>query len=183
MAKGTKKRLLVCKEHSDKILGILNSKKNNADVTEFINTLRFVLTVIDDFVKSKSKERPLVSEDGVTLEKLLKEYEDLLVQIVNTQRFFRFFTSNRVRKKLDQINCQVHREVAQIFIGLQEKKKIKKSGPKKNLKDSGVQDRQTDCIKDEEGRQLWETTFDQVCYRSYLFMMNLEILIYYAFII
>ncbi len=161
-SKATKKRLIACKERGDKVLTILNGKKGSVDVTEFINTIKFVNSVIDDFTKSKSKERPAVPDEGVKIEQLLKEYDELLVQLNSSGRFLRFFTSNRVRKRLDQINSQLHKETSQIFLGLQSNKKVgNKKGTKKNMK-GDEKEKQTDCIKDEDAKKLWEDSFNQV---------------------
>lgn len=56
-SKITKKRLTLCKDKSEKILNILNEKKTQADVTEFIHTLKFVINALDNFVSTKDKER------------------------------------------------------------------------------------------------------------------------------
>lgn len=70
-----------------------------------------------------------MSDEGARIEQLLKEYEDLLNQLVESGRFVRFFTSNRVRKRLDQINSQLFKESLPIHNGLQStKKKPKKKG-------------------------------------------------------
>lgn len=162
--KAAKKKFIASKEKGERILNTLNGKKGSVDITEFANTLKFVNSVLEDYVKSKDKERPIVTDDGSRIESLLKDYDDLIVQLANTQRFLRFFTSNRVRKKLDQINTQLHKEASEVYLGLQEnRKKQSRKSTKKPLKTSeGMQEKQTDCIKDEDGKSLWETHFDQV---------------------
>src|SRR5690606_10093779 len=127
----TKKRFHACKERGERINSILVQKNKNADVTEFSNTIKFVNSVLEDFMKSKEKERPQVPDDGVRIEQLMKAYEDLLNQLISTRLFIRFFTSNRVRKSLDQINSQLHKEVSQIFLGLQANRRNSKKGTKK----------------------------------------------------
>jgi hypothetical protein len=171
--KNTKKRLVVCKEKADRILNILNGKKGSVDITEFANTIKFVTSVFEDYVKSKDKERPTVPDEGVQIEKLLKEYEELLTQLVNTGRFLRFFTSNRVRKKLDQLNTQLHKEASSIFLGLQEsrKKSSLKSGKgttskRGTLKAELDKEKHTDSIKDEEAKIFWENNFSQVLHTT-----------------
>lgn len=160
--KVAKKRLVACKERGEKILNILNGKKGSVDVTEFANTIKFVNSVFEDYIKSKDKDRPQIHDDGARIEQLLKEYEDLLVQLVNTGRFLRFFTSNRVRKNLDNINSQLHKEVSQIYLELQGSKRKTIKGTKKSMKAELEKEKQTECIKDEEAKQLWESCFGQV---------------------
>eukprot|EP01114_Cavostelium_apophysatum_P017825 TRINITY_DN5379_c0_g1_i6.p1 TRINITY_DN5379_c0_g1~~TRINITY_DN5379_c0_g1_i6.p1 ORF type:complete len:1028 (-),score=216.85 TRINITY_DN5379_c0_g1_i6:67-3150(-) len=161
MSKAAKKRLAGCKDKADKIQQILNSKKSSADVVEFSNTVKFAITIIDEFTKSKSKERPQIADEGLKIERLIRDYEDLLVQLVNTQRFLRFFTSNRVRKNLDQINSQLHKEIAQVFLGMQEKRKGARKLTKKPSAKLEPEGKQSECILDDEGRHLWESSFDQ----------------------
>lgn len=161
MAKGTKKRLVGCRERGETILTILIGKKGTADVTEFSNTIKFVNSVLDDYLKSKDKERPKIEDEGVKVEQLMKTYDDMLVQLVNTGRFLRFFTSNRVRKNLDQINTQLHKEVSQIFLGLQENKRKSVTGKRGTVKGLTKVEMQTECIKDVDGRNMWETAFNQ----------------------
>ena len=173
--KSTKKRLVACKERADKILNILNGKKGSVDITQFANTIKFVNGVFEDYVKSKDKERPVVPDEGVQAEKLLREYEELLIQLSSTGRFLRVFTSNRVRKKLDQLNTQLHKEASAIFLGLQEFRKkgsgksISKSSSSKKgtLKAELEKERHTESIKDEEAKLFWENNFSQVRLHRY----------------
>lgn len=161
-SKTAKKRLQGCIATGEKVLGVLNSKKGSVDVTEFAATMLFVNCVLDDYGKVKDKERPTVSGDGIQIENLLKQYDDLLTQLVNTQRFLRFFTSNRVRKNLDYINAQLHREAQQIYLGMQAIRKAKGKTPKKPLRTEVEMAKQSECIKEEDGRALWEKSFQQV---------------------
>lgn len=50
--------------------------------------------------------------------KYLADYEELLMQLVTENRFQRFLTSNRVRKKLEILNSNLHTEVSKIFLKL-----------------------------------------------------------------
>jgi len=161
-AKSCKKRFVICKERGDKILRILNEKKGSVDVTEFSSSIKFIMSVIDDILKAKKKERPLVTEERIRkIESLMKEYEDLLVQLANTQRFLRFFTSNRVRKRLDQINTQLHREISQLFLAMQALKRTSTKNSSQKKSDSPQTEKHTQCFKDEEAKHFWEQSFDQ----------------------
>jgi hypothetical protein len=174
MSTKIKKRLQVCKERGERVAAILATKKNTADVTEFHNTIKFVNSVLDDYLKSKEKERPAIPDEGLKIELLMKGYEDLLNQLVSTGRFLRFFTSNRVRKNLDNINSQLHKEISQLFLSLQANRRNSKKGSKKMSKAELETERQTECIRDEEGRQLWETNFGQVSAH----LLSISLLIY-----
>lgn len=57
-SKITKKRLSLCKDKSEKLISILNDKKTQqVDVTEFVSTIKFVTSALDEFLKTKDKER------------------------------------------------------------------------------------------------------------------------------
>jgi len=157
MSKVIKKRFTCLKDKTDKIIHILNERKVTADVSEFIYTAKFTNNVLDDFLKTKSKERPNVPDEGIKIEQLLKEYEDLLTQLVSSGRFLRFFTSNRVKKRLDQLNSSIFKEAFQISNGLQT---LKKKPTKKSTKDSD--DNLLDCMHDLEAKELWGSNFGQI---------------------
>ena len=169
MSKIVKKRFITSKEKGTKILEILNGKKASIDVLDFINTIKFVINVLEDYLKAKDKDRPQLHDDGARIEQLLNNYEDLLVQLVNTGRFLRFFTSNRVRKNLDQINSQLHKEVSLIFLGLQtnNRKSISKKPSGKGKSDFS-KEKPSEVIRDEESRMMWEIAFGQVSFTSWL---------------
>lgn len=162
-SKQLKKRISYCKEKSEVILNILNGKKSNVDINEFINTIKFVINVLEDFLKNK-KYRPTILDEGILLENLIKEYEELLKQLINSGKFLRFFTSTRVRKKIDQINAQLHQECSKIFLGIQENKKKKSKSTNKKLKTNLEieKEKYTENIKDEEGKIFWEKNFPEV---------------------
>eukprot|EP01119_Soliformovum_irregulare_P004920 TRINITY_DN1612_c0_g1_i3.p1 TRINITY_DN1612_c0_g1~~TRINITY_DN1612_c0_g1_i3.p1 ORF type:complete len:1090 (-),score=261.69 TRINITY_DN1612_c0_g1_i3:218-3487(-) len=161
MPKVVKKRLSASKDRGEKILHILNTKKGTADVTEFTNTIKFVCSVLEDFLAAKDKERPKIADEGARIEELLKIYEELLTQLANTQRFLRFFTSNRVRKNLDQINSQLHKEISEIFVKMQATRRQSSKKQKKPMKSEKEIATVTECIKDDEGKVFWEAAFSQ----------------------
>lgn len=164
--KVAKKRFSLCKEKVDKIYGILNDRKGQVDITEFASTAKFCGYVFEEFIKTKDKDRPAVADEGAKIEQLLKEYEDLLNQLVASQRFIRFFTSNRVRKRLDQLNSQLFREASQINNELQQKdgkKKASRKGPTMN----GDGENYLECMQDPDGKELWAQFLPMVSrYRS-----------------
>eukprot|EP01118_Nematostelium_gracile_P014373 TRINITY_DN5580_c0_g2_i1.p1 TRINITY_DN5580_c0_g2~~TRINITY_DN5580_c0_g2_i1.p1 ORF type:complete len:186 (-),score=41.88 TRINITY_DN5580_c0_g2_i1:15-542(-) len=156
-----KKALAACKARGEKIIGIYNTKTTTADVTEFLQTMKFANSVFEDYINAKSKYRPKISDEGARLEQLVKTYEDLLVHIVSTGRFLRYFTSNRVRKNLDNINSQLFKEVTQISNALKENKIKNSKKSKKKKPESTTSEIHTDCIKDEDARRFWEQHFQQ----------------------
>lgn len=158
--KVAKKRFSLCKEKIDKIYGILNERKGQVDITEFASTAKFCSCVFEEFIKTKDKERPSVSDEGAKIEQLLKEYEDLLNQLVASQRFIRFFTSNRVRKRLDQLNSQLFKEASQINNDLQQNKK--KDSRKKGATVNGDGENYLECMQDPDGKELWAQNFGLV---------------------
>lgn len=164
-SKNAKKKITLGKEKAQKVASLLSQKKGTVDVTEFLNTIHFVESVLEEYLKAKDKARPALPDDGAELEKLLVEYEQILVQLNNSGTFARFFTSNRVRHKLDKVNAQIHKQAAIIYLGLEaakkpkDKEKEKKSSSKKG-KDAS--EKPTDAIKDEPGKLFWENAFQQV---------------------
>jgi hypothetical protein len=162
-----KKRITACKEKAGKVASLLNNnaKKGNIDVTEFLNTVLFVDSVLEDYLKAKEKNRPPLPDDGVELENHLDQYEVLLNQLNQSGLFLRFFTSNRVRHKLDRLNAQIHKSTAKIYIALEANKKPKDKDKKtKKSSKSEASEKPTDCIKDDSAKAFWENTFQQVCF-------------------
>jgi hypothetical protein len=156
MSKVTKQRLLSCKTTAEKLATVLNDKKGHTDVTEFYQTLRYVVSVLDEFTKTKSKDRPSVPDEGVKIEQLLKEYDAFLTKLVASGRFNRFFTSLRVRKSLDQINSQLFKENSKISTELHAKRKKKAT-----IKGEDIEN-YTEALGDQDAKALWATKFGPV---------------------
>jgi len=94
------------------------------------------------------------------------EYSDFLNELINIGRFLRFFTSNRVRKRLDHINTQIYKEATDIYLELQQKAKTaKKSAGVKKTKDlppyTAELEKLTQCFRDDDARIFWENNFEQ----------------------
>jgi hypothetical protein len=93
-SKITKKRLSLCKDKSEKLCGIFNEKKSQqVDVTEFVSTVKFVSCVLDEFIKTKDKER-LVSQ------KLFDFLKESLCELYKSH----FFKGQPYRTKVPKLN-------------------------------------------------------------------------------
>ncbi len=111
------------------------SKRGTADVTEFASTIHFTSGVFDKYLNTKANERPSILEEGVYIESILREYEDFLINLVNTGKFLRFFTSNRVKQRLDKLNTKLYKEAIILSLELKNKKPKKPEKKSKKVKE------------------------------------------------
>ena len=66
--------------------------------------------------------------DVSSINKFLFEYEALLMDLVTENKLSRFLTSNRVRKKLEILNSNLHTDVSKIFLRLRTDRRPSVSG-------------------------------------------------------
>ena len=99
-----------CKQRVQRIVNLLSDqqRRNCGDVLEFLVTVNFVTDVLNEYDNMRST----MNADLSLVARYLNEYYDLLQQLVSENRFARFVTSNRVRKKLELLNSNLHTEVA-----------------------------------------------------------------------
>eukprot|EP01087_Luapelamoeba_hula_P024516 TRINITY_DN9358_c0_g1_i1.p1 TRINITY_DN9358_c0_g1~~TRINITY_DN9358_c0_g1_i1.p1 ORF type:complete len:557 (+),score=92.16 TRINITY_DN9358_c0_g1_i1:184-1854(+) len=95
-----------CRERNTKILNFL-AQQNAEDVTEFQTTVQMVQVVINRLLTGQKQ----INLDMMLLNKVfntLGEYESTLEQYVSTGRLRRMLTSNRLRRRLEKINSDLH---------------------------------------------------------------------------
>merc|ERR1719197_16887 len=102
--------------------------------------------------------RSTMNADLSLVARYLNEYYDLLQQLVSENRFARFVTSNRVRKKLELLNSNLHTEVAKIFMRLRTERRTPRL-PKPPARNHTIAAYLDDL--DPEGRQMWEESFGE----------------------
>lgn len=98
--------LLLCKDKNTKILAIL-AEQNAEEITEFQTTVQMVQVVVNRLLSGKRQ----VVLDVAILDRIyviLGEYEDILEQYVQTGRLRRLLGSNRLRRRLEKINSDLH---------------------------------------------------------------------------
>jgi hypothetical protein len=66
--------------------------------------------------------------DMTSINKFLFDYEAQLMELVTENHVRRFLTSNRVRKKLELLNSNLHTEVSKIFLRLRTDRRPSASG-------------------------------------------------------
>eukprot|EP01117_Protostelium_nocturnum_P011598 TRINITY_DN4211_c0_g1_i1.p1 TRINITY_DN4211_c0_g1~~TRINITY_DN4211_c0_g1_i1.p1 ORF type:complete len:1097 (-),score=260.76 TRINITY_DN4211_c0_g1_i1:80-3370(-) len=162
----SKKRILNCRVRGEKVLQILESKKSTVDVGEFTTTIKFLISVLSEYLDTKGSYRPQCNAESKHLEAIMIEYSEFLEELIQIGRFLRFFTSNRVRKRLDHINTQIYKDATEIYLELQQKAKSAKKGAnvKKNKEVSPYTaelEKLSACFRDDEARVFWENNFEQ----------------------
>lgn len=129
-----------------RITALLNERRE--DVLEFKVTVNFVNDVLSEFAR-----KPLRQVDLAHVLRFLQEYEALLTQLVTENRFSRFMTSNRIRKKLELTNSNLHTEVSNIFMRLRTESRM----PVQRARDESVV-RLLNAL-DPAAREMWENAF------------------------
>eukprot|EP01117_Protostelium_nocturnum_P004468 TRINITY_DN1609_c0_g1_i1.p1 TRINITY_DN1609_c0_g1~~TRINITY_DN1609_c0_g1_i1.p1 ORF type:complete len:526 (-),score=149.64 TRINITY_DN1609_c0_g1_i1:77-1654(-) len=99
-----------CRETNLKVLEILTNinsgGKKDEDVTEFVTTIQLVQITINSLLKSPKE---FGSDKLKLLQDSLDNYELELRQLSESSKLLRFFASNRLRRKLEQMNSSVHK--------------------------------------------------------------------------
>jgi len=112
------KLLLFCKDKISKIVKIL-SEQNSDEVTEFQTTVQMVQVVINRLLNGKKQiviDIPLLDRINV----ILGEYLGILEQFVQSGRLKRLLNSNRIRRRLEKINSDLHTQLKQFVEKLKE---------------------------------------------------------------
>ena len=112
------KLLLFCKDKISKIVKIL-SEQNSDEMTEFQTTVQMVQVVINRLLNGKKQiviDIPLLDRINV----ILGEYLGILEQFVQSGRLKRLLNSNRIRRRLEKINSDLHTQLKQFVEKLKE---------------------------------------------------------------
>ena len=112
------KLLLFCKDKISKIVKIL-SEQNSDELTEFQTTVQMVQVVINRLLNGKKQiviDIPLLDRINV----ILGEYLGILEQFVQSGRLKRLLNSNRIRRRLEKINSDLHTQLKQFVEKLKE---------------------------------------------------------------
>jgi hypothetical protein len=163
-----------CRDTFSKISAILNEIGKREDVTEFITTMQRVQITINQLIKNQRQYKGELLDD---LQKSLKEYETLIVQLKETGKLLRFVTSNRLRRKIEQLNSVIHTKL-ELF---RQSIKADPTKPTASLSPSGSRERggsgnQSNfgmedeeeleaslrlslMIEDQDGKRVWEELY------------------------
>lgn len=155
-------------------MNILNeiSKMKAEDVTEFITTVQLVQITINGLIKTS---KPFKFELLKDLQNSLKDYENLLVQLKGTGSLVRFMTSNRLRRKIEQANSNLHAKLEKFRESIQKDDETstpsndsanpKENGPTTQLEENMVEEEAEGAltlslmIQDQDGKEVWGGLF------------------------
>jgi hypothetical protein len=118
-ASGLDKQFLhVCKEKNAKIMAILG-EQDPGEVMEFQTTIQMVQVVVNRLLNGKKQITIDVGQLN-QIHKILDQYQQLLEQYVSTGRLRRLLGSNRMRRKLEKVNSELHVALKQFVEKLKE---------------------------------------------------------------
>ncbi len=101
-----KRLLLLCRDRNAKILNILGEQEAG-EVMEFQTTIQMVQVVVNRLLNGKKQ----IIIDVPLLDKIytvLGEYQDMLEEYIASGRLRRLLNSNRMRRKLEKLNSDLH---------------------------------------------------------------------------
>lgn len=167
--------LYLCRETNIKVMNILNeiSKTKAEDVTEFITTVQLVQITINGLIKTP---KPFKFELLKDLQNSLKDYETLLVQLKGTGSLVRFVTSNRLRRKIEQANSNLHAKLEKFRESIQkDENENANSGPEASngskehtptAEEENMAEEEAEgalalslMIQDQDGKEVWAELF------------------------
>jgi hypothetical protein len=166
-----------CRATNTKVTNTLNEISKKEDVTEFTTTIQLIQVTINNLLKNSKNS----SFDLVLLKELqgsLEDYETLLSQM-NSQPggLVRFFTSNRLRRKVEIVNSQLHSKLEKFRESIKETERsdspnrlehnISPATSSTNLLENIALEEESDAtnfrlsvmIEDVEGKDLWAHLF------------------------
>lgn len=164
-----------CRATNTKVTNTLSEISKKEDVTEFTTTIQLIQVTINNLLKNGKRS----TFDLVLLKDLqgsLEDYETLLSQM-NSQPggLVRFFTSNRLRRKVEIVNSQLHSKLEKFRESIKETERSdsprlennSQSTSSTNLLENLALEEESDAtnfrlsvmIEDVEGKDLWAHLF------------------------
>lgn len=141
-----KRILLLCKDRNAKIMTILGDQ-DPSEVMEFQTTIQMVQVVVNRLLVSGGKKQILI--DVPLLDKIytiLGQYEELLEQYIASGRLRRLLNSNRMRRKLEKINSDLHVHLKEFV------ETLKEMNAKQSIPSSGSRSREDASVTELEDR-------------------------------
>jgi hypothetical protein len=155
--------LEACKQAYIKISKILSEIKKE-DVTEFVTTIQVVQVTINSLLKVKRK----FSLDRLKeLKEALEEHEKVLEELNQTEgKLIRFFSSGRLRKRIESSNSNIHAQLSKLKDTIQEVPVVVEKGVQDTKKEEtifgsfGEDEIENNIqlslmIEDQQGKDLW----------------------------
>ena len=82
------------------------------DVEDLVSTIESVIPIINRMlVQLKNFEKHEINACLVRLHNSLEAYEEAVVKLDRTGKLMRFLTSSRLRKKIDNLNSDLHKDI------------------------------------------------------------------------
>jgi hypothetical protein len=83
-----------------------------SDVEDLVSTIESVIPIINRMtVQLKNFEKHEINSCLVRLHNSLEAYEEAVVKLDRTGKLMRFLTSSRLRKKIDNLNLDLHKDI------------------------------------------------------------------------